>query len=102
MHTLLKRGEAAEARPDVVPAFPIATGPRAVVPGLAMAVVGADGLRWTGGLGLADLATATPATSATVFPWFSMTKLVTATAILQLCERGLLALDAPVAGYYAP
>ena len=85
-----------DARPDTLPGL----GSR--VPGLSIAVVGPDGLRWAGGVGLADLATRTPATPHTVYPWFSMTKLVTATAVLQLCERGRLALDAPVARYYAP
>jgi CubicO group peptidase (beta-lactamase class C family) len=32
-----------------------------------------------------------------VYPWFSMTKLVTATAVLQLADRGQLDLDGPVA-----
>lgn len=32
-----------------------------------------------------------------LIPWFSATKLVTATAVLQLCDRGRLDLDQPVA-----
>lgn len=84
------------------PAFPVATGPRGAVPGLSLTVVGPEGLRWAGGTGLDNLVTGTPATAETVYPWFSMTKLATATAVLQLCERGLLDLDAPVAAYYAP
>jgi CubicO group peptidase (beta-lactamase class C family) len=82
--------------------FPVATGPRGAVPGLSLAVVGPAGTRWAGGAGLADLATGAPAAAGTVYPWFSMTKLATATAVLQLCERGLLDLDAPVGAYYAP
>jgi CubicO group peptidase (beta-lactamase class C family) len=34
-----------------------------------------------------------------VCPWFSMTKVVTATAAVLLAERRVLDLDAPVAGY---
>jgi CubicO group peptidase (beta-lactamase class C family) len=34
-----------------------------------------------------------------VYLWFSMTKLVTATAVVQLAERGGLRLDDPVGGY---
>jgi CubicO group peptidase (beta-lactamase class C family) len=34
--------------------------------------------------------------------WFSMTKLVTATAVVQLADRGRLDLDAPVADVYTP
>ena len=92
-------GHAVVPGPD---AFPVATGPRGAVPGLSLAVVGPDGPRWAGGAGAADLAAGTPASAETVYPWFSMTKLATATAILQLCERGLLGLDTPVAEYYAP
>lgn len=80
--------------------FPIATGPRGAVPGLSFAVVGPEGLRRAGGVGLADLARATPATARTIYPWFSMTKLVTATAILQLAERGALDLDDPIARHF--
>ncbi|HET8631926.1 MAG TPA: serine hydrolase [Thermomicrobiales bacterium] len=67
----------AESGPDT---SPIITGPRGAVPGLSLAVVGPEGTRWAGGAGLADLATGAPATAGTVYPWFSMTKLATATA----------------------
>ena len=70
------------------------------VPGLSVAVVRADGVRWRCGLGLADLATRASATSDTVYLWFSMTKIVTATAVVQLADRGRLALDDPVAHHY--
>ena len=72
------------------------------VPGLSVAVVGPDGVRWTKGFGLADLDSRAPALPDTAYLWFSMTKIVTATAVLQLCERGLLDLDGPAAHYYAP
>lgn len=88
--------------PGVGRTLPLRTGRQGAVPGLSVAVVGADGLHRADGIGLADLSTEAPATPATVYPWYSMTKLVTATAVLQLCERGLLELDAPVADLYAP
>jgi CubicO group peptidase (beta-lactamase class C family) len=69
------------------------------VPGVSVAVVDRDGLRWAAGFGVADLATGRPAAPDTVYPWFSMTKLVTATAVVQLAERGRLELDAPAARY---
>lgn len=50
-------------------------------------------------VGLADLETNAPVTSQTIFRIGSLTKLFTATAILQLRERGLLQLDAKVADY---
>jgi CubicO group peptidase (beta-lactamase class C family) len=46
--------------------------------------------------GVAALADARPVTSETAFMWFSITKLFTATAIMQLHERGELDIDAPI------
>jgi CubicO group peptidase (beta-lactamase class C family) len=69
------------------------------VPGLSIAVVDAAGLRWSAGAGFADLATRKPATARTIYPWFSMTKIATATAVMQLVDRGQLDLDSPVVRY---
>ena len=65
-------------------------------PGLSVAVVKRAGV-WSEGFGLADIEAPTPADADTVYLWFSMTKLVTATAVLQLSDRGQLDLDSPVA-----
>ena len=73
---------------------------QSAVPGLSVAVVKSDGLVWARGFGFADLATLTPATPATSYLWFSMTKIVAATAALRLAERGNLDLDAPVTEYF--
>ena len=70
------------------------------VPGLSLAVVKGDRLVWTRGFGFADLATPTPATPRTSYLWFSMTKTVTATAVVWLAEEGKLDLDAPADEYY--
>jgi CubicO group peptidase (beta-lactamase class C family) len=72
------------------------------IPGLSVAVVLDGRVRWLRGFGVADLATGTPATAQTVYMWFSMTKIVTATAALRLAERGSLDLDAPVTEYFPP
>ena len=48
------------------------------------------------GHGVADLATASPATPSTRFRVASHSKLFTATAIMQLHERGALDIDGPV------
>ena len=77
----------------------LATPVRRSVPGLSAAVVQADRVVWTGAAGLADVASMTPARPQTVYLWFSMTKIVTATAVLQLAEIGALGLDDPVAEY---
>ena len=51
------------------------------------------------GFGLADRETATTNTADTRFLVCSVTKQFTATAILQLAERGLLSLDDPISKY---
>jgi CubicO group peptidase (beta-lactamase class C family) len=72
------------------------------VPGLSVAVVDGDRVRWLRGFGTADLATGAPAGPQTAYLWFSMTKIVAATAVMRLSEQGLLDLDAPVSGYFPP
>jgi CubicO group peptidase (beta-lactamase class C family) len=67
------------------------------VPGVSLAVVNPTGIEWSTGLGTADLGAAQPATAETVYLWFSMTKIVTATAVMQLAERHALELDQPAA-----
>jgi CubicO group peptidase (beta-lactamase class C family) len=67
------------------------------VPAVAVAIVGADGVRASAAAGVADLARGTPASSDMVCPWFSMTKIVTATAAMRLHEQGVLDLDLPIA-----
>lgn len=71
------------------------------VPGLSVAVAKGSRVVWKRGFGFADLATSTPAGPATSYLWFSMTKIVTATAVLRLAESGDLDLDAPVSEYFA-
>jgi CubicO group peptidase (beta-lactamase class C family) len=66
------------------------------VPGVAIAIAGAEGLRETAAAGYADLATAVPASADMVCPWFSMTKIVTASLAMRLAGQGLLGLDRPV------
>ncbi len=73
-----------------------------VVPGLAVVVADRDGLVWEAGAGLAELAASVEMTPSTPCSWFSMTKLVTATAVVRLAERGLLDLDEPVVDRYEP
>jgi CubicO group peptidase (beta-lactamase class C family) len=69
---------------------------RRAPPGLAAAVVTADGAVQFVTSGLADIGTGRPVTAQTTFLWFSMTKIVTATAVMMLADRGALDLDAPV------
>jgi CubicO group peptidase (beta-lactamase class C family) len=69
------------------------------VPGLSAAVVVGDRVAWTGAAGHADLRRGAPMTDGAVCNWFSMTKIVTATAAMQLAGDGDLDLEAPVAEY---
>ena len=68
-------------------------------PGLSIAVLAEGENRLCDGFGFADIETRQPASRETVYLWFSMTKLVTATAIVQLADRGALGLDDPVGGF---
>jgi len=69
------------------------------VPGIAAAVVLDGEPLWSAGFGMADLEDYTPAASSTLFRLGSISKPITAVAILQLNERGKLDLDAPVQKY---
>jgi CubicO group peptidase (beta-lactamase class C family) len=66
------------------------------VPGVALVVVGIEGVRARSAVGLADLVAQEPMRTDMAVPWFSMTKIATATTAMRLVERGLLELDAPV------
>jgi serine beta-lactamase-like protein LACTB len=69
------------------------------VPGISVAVVQDGELVWSQGFGMADLENFVPATSSTLFRLGSISKPITATAIMQLSERGKLDLDAEVQKY---
>lgn len=69
------------------------------VPGMSAAVVLDGEPVWSAGFGMADLENDAPATSSTLFRLGSISKPITAVAILQLAERGKLDLDAPVQNY---
>jgi CubicO group peptidase (beta-lactamase class C family) len=67
--------------------------------GLAVGVVRNGRLEFFHGHGLADIAANTPVTEDTVFRVGSITKTVTAIAVMQLWEQGLLDLDAAADNY---
>jgi serine beta-lactamase-like protein LACTB, mitochondrial len=69
------------------------------IPGLTISVVTDRELRWSNGYGMADLENFVPARELTVYRLASVTKPITATAVLQLVEQGKLDLDAPVQKY---
>jgi CubicO group peptidase (beta-lactamase class C family) len=68
-------------------------------PGLAIALAVDGEPIWERAFGWADIAAQRPMTTDTVFRVGSVSKLYTATAIMQLVERGVLELHAPVNRY---
>ncbi len=78
-------------------AFVAAQMLRAGIPGLAAGVARDGQLRLARGYGFADLASRRPVTVDTMFHIASITKTVTATAIMRLAQAGKLDLDQPVA-----
>ena len=67
--------------------------------GLAVGVVRNGSLEYFHAQGLANIASKTPITEDTVFRIASITKTITAIAVMQLWERGLVDLDAPANDY---
>ena len=68
-------------------------------PGFSAAVISADGQRQVACAGVRGLDNPVPVTPDTLFWIASCTKAVTSVAALQLVERGVLDLDAPVGGW---
>lgn len=66
------------------------------IAGLSIALVSGQELIWARGFGLADKAQGVPVTPNTAFRAGGISKLLTATAALQLVEQHHLALDAPI------
>ena len=69
------------------------------VAGLAVGVVRDGSLAWFYGHGVADIGSGTPVDADTVFRIDSITKTMTAVAVMQLWEQGLVDLDAPASDY---
>jgi CubicO group peptidase (beta-lactamase class C family) len=69
------------------------------LPSLSLAVAKDGRILWEEAFGLADLATRTPATAATMYSIASITKPMTATAVMTLVRDGKIALDQPIDRY---
>lgn len=65
-------------------------------PGMGVVLANRDGILWTAGIGLADIAAGKPATPDTLFRIASISKMFVAFSVLKLVEEGRLSLDAPV------
>jgi CubicO group peptidase (beta-lactamase class C family) len=68
-------------------------------PALSIAIVTDNQLRWSKGYGLADVENSVPATADTAYRLASISKSITAVAIMQLVERGKLDLNASINKY---
>ncbi len=71
------------------------------LPGMAVGVVHDQSLIWSKGYGYADLAGKIPTTDRTLYRIASLSKLFTATAVMQLVEGGKLSLEDPVVRHLA-
>ena len=69
------------------------------VPGISMVVVKNDSIVYNKGFGWADEPKHMSASTKTVYHWFSVTKIITAVAILQLAEQNKLQLNDAVVKY---
>jgi CubicO group peptidase (beta-lactamase class C family) len=69
------------------------------IPAVAVAVTSGDRIVWMESLGVADPETHAPLTVDSQFRIGSVSKLLTATALLRLAEQGKLRLDDPVSRY---
>jgi CubicO group peptidase (beta-lactamase class C family) len=69
------------------------------IPGLSVAIVSDGSLRWSTGFGLSDVENRVAARRDTVYRWASVSKPITAVAVMQLAERGKIDLDVPIQSY---
>ena len=70
------------------------------VPGLSLALVDRDGILWAAGFGYTDYDRKTPVTTDTLFAICSMSKTITAVAVMIAVQDGLLELDVPIIEYW--
>lgn len=69
------------------------------IPGMSVGVEAGGRLLWSNGFGIADLENFVPAKAGTVYRLASVSKSITAVAVMQLVEKGKMDLDAPVQKY---
>jgi CubicO group peptidase (beta-lactamase class C family) len=69
------------------------------VPGLSIAIIKDGRVAWRRGFGLKDAEAKTSVDNTTMFVAGSMSKPVFAYAVMKLCERGVIDLDAPLTKY---
>ncbi|MEX0675701.1 MAG: serine hydrolase domain-containing protein [Pirellulales bacterium] len=72
---------------------------KAKAPGLSAAIAVDGEVCYEHGYGLADVENNVPATAETIYRLASISKMLTATAVMQLVEQGKLDLEAPIQNY---
>lgn len=97
--TAAEAGPGADARFDSVRTAIAQVLAEADVPSIAVAVVQDGRIVWEEGFGWADREGQVPATAHTAYSLASMTKPITATAVMRLYEAGALDIDAPIERY---
>lgn len=97
--TQAAQGDLSPATIEQVSRLVAAQMSRAGIPGLSIAVVTDLKVRWSNGYGMADLENSVAATPATNYRLASISKTLTAAAVMQLVEAGKLDLDAPIQRY---
>jgi CubicO group peptidase (beta-lactamase class C family) len=102
-HAEAPTATAADARPDArfddVRRVILQTMEEAKVPSIAVAVVKDGQIIWEDAFGWADTERRIPATADTPYSLASMTKPITATAVMTLREAGSFDIDAPIERY---
>jgi len=92
-------GALAPAKVEAIEAAVSGTMSELGIPGLSLALATDGEIRIANGYGLADVENNVPAKAVTVYRLASVSKPITAAAVLQLAERGSLDLDAPIQKY---
>jgi CubicO group peptidase (beta-lactamase class C family) len=89
----------AQACADAIRVAVLGEMSRLGIPGLTVAVAQGGAVRYQAAFGFADVESRVPARPETVYRLASVSKPMTAVAVLRLAEQGLLDLDAPVWRY---
>src|SRR4030095_7386485 len=95
--TALKSGESSAGRVANLEKLLPKLMEKSIVPGLSIALVQNGKLLWRKAFGVKDSATKEPVDQETVFEAASVSKTVFAYLAVNLCEKGVLGLDRPLA-----
>jgi CubicO group peptidase (beta-lactamase class C family) len=87
------------AKAEAIEAAVTAAMVRLGIPGASVAIASGSLLRFAAGYGVADVENGVPAKADTVYRLASVSKPITAVAVLKLAEEGKLDLDAPIQRY---